>query len=413
MKISKIDALEVLDSRGNPTIMVEVFVGKSYGWAIVPSGASTGEFEAIELRDGDKTRFHGKGVLRAISNVKNIIAPHLVGKFNVTDQNAIDAAMIALDGTENKGKLGANAILGVSMACMYCAADVMGVSPYKYMAGAGKISLPVPMMNIINGGEHADNNLDVQEFMIIPHGHKTCADGIRMGAEVFHTLKKVLTERKLSTSVGDEGGFAPNLKSNREALELIMLAIKQSGYVAGKDFTLAMDVAASEFWCAKTKKYILEGKPLSSTQLIDYYEQLCREFSISSIEDGLDQNDWDGYVELTRRLEKSVQIVGDDFFCTNAKRLQRGIEMRACNAILIKLNQIGTVTETLQCIRMAQAAGFGVVISHRSGETEDTTISDLAVATNAGQIKTGSLSRTDRVAKYNRLIKIEKELLGG
>ncbi|MCL2570725.1 MAG: phosphopyruvate hydratase [Firmicutes bacterium] len=424
MKITKIDATEVIDSRGNPTVMCEVWADTNYGWAIVPSGASTGEFEALELRDKDKTRFHGKGVLKAIENINKIIAPHLVGKFDVTEQRKIDEAMIKLDGTENKARLGANAILGVSLACMYAAAQVKGKPPYKYLkclalgsqcsvcemdSTVGK-GLPLPMMNIINGGEHADNNLDIQEFMISPIGAKTCTDAIRMGSEVFHTLRSILKSRGLNTNVGDEGGFAPNLGSNREGLELCVEAIEKSGYKAGKDFKLTLDVAASEFYHAETQKYHMDGKELTTIQLIEYYEELCRDFPISSIEDGLDQNDWDGYVEMTKRLGKKIQIVGDDFFCTNMKRLSQGIKLGACNAILIKLNQIGSLTETLDCIKMAHDAGYKTVISHRSGESEDTTISDLAVAVMAGQIKTGSMSRTDRTAKYNRLIKIEKEL---
>ena len=413
MKITKIDALEVLDSRGNPTVMVEVWAGSAYGWAIVPSGASTGEFEAVELRDGDKTRYGGKGVLKAVANVRDVIAPALVGKVDVCDQAKIDEVMIKLDGTDNKAKLGANAILGVSMACVYAAADAKGQPPYRYMAdffGNADLVLPAPMMNIINGGEHADNNLCIQEFMIQPASHKTCADGIRMGAEVFHALKKILHSKGLSTSVGDEGGFAPNLGSNKEALELISQAIESAGYKLGKDFKLTLDVAASEFFDPETKTYKFEGRELTAEQLIEYYEKLCSEFPIVSIEDGLDHNDWDGYVELTKRLGKKVQIVGDDFFCTNVNRLSQGIGIGACNAILIKLNQIGSVTETLACIKMAHDAGYKTIISHRSGETEDTTIADLAVAVAAGQIKTGSLCRTDRVAKYNRLIKIESEL---
>ena len=418
--ITQIEAVEVLDSRGNPTIMVEVWAGEAYGWAIVPSGASTGEFEAVELRDGDKNRYHGKGVLNTVANVYKVIAPVLVNKFDVTAQVKIDEEMIKLDGTQNKSRLGANAILGVSLACMYAAADLQGVAPFEYIANMFGVDLsefggenirPCPMMNIINGGEHADNNLDIQEFMILPVSAKTLADSIRMGSEVFHTLKKVLKERNLSTSVGDEGGFAPSLSSNKQALELIVEAIERTGYKTGKDFVLTLDVAASEFWHEESRKYHFEGRQLTSEQMIDYYEELCKQFPISSIEDGLDQNDWDGYVSLTKRLGKKVQIVGDDVFCTNPVRLNQGIEIGACNAILVKLNQIGTLTETIACIKMARDAGYGIVISHRSGETEDTTIADLAVGVAAEQIKTGSLSRTDRVAKYNRLIRIEKQLL--
>ncbi|MCL2587379.1 MAG: phosphopyruvate hydratase [Firmicutes bacterium] len=412
MKITKIDATEVLDSRGNPTIMVDVWAGTHHGYAIVPSGASTGEFEALELRDGDKKRYNGKGVLKAIENVITKIAPVLVGRVDVTDYAEIDKIMLKLDGTENKSKLGANAILGVSLAAMYAGAQAKGIPPYEYMAemfGTVKpLIQPLPMMNIINGGEHADNNLDIQEFMVQPVSGKTVAEQIRMGAEVFRSLEKILKSRKLNTAVGDEGGFAPNLGSNKEGLELCVEAITKAGYVPGKDFKLTLDVAASEFY--RDGKYHFEGQELTTTQMIDYYEKLCKEFPISSIEDGLDQNDWDGYVAMTKRLGKSVQIVGDDFFCTNVKRLSKGIELGACNSILIKLNQIGSLTETLACIKMAHDAGYTAVISHRSGESEDTTIADLAVATNAGQIKTGSLSRTDRTAKYNRLIRIEKEL---
>ncbi|MCL2756140.1 MAG: phosphopyruvate hydratase [Firmicutes bacterium] len=412
MKITKIDATEVLDSRGNPTVMVEVWAGKGfYGWTIVPSGASTGEFEAVELRDGDKKRYHGKGVLKAVNNVNKVIAPALVG-MNVTKQTMIDKAMNKLDGTDNKSKLGANAILGVSLACMYAAAQARKQAPYEYMGklfGTEKMTYPMPMMNIINGGEHADNNLDIQEFMVLPVSATTVTDAIRMGSEVFHSLKKVLQEKGLNTAVGDEGGFAPNLGSNREGLEVIVEAVEKAGYKVGEDFKFTLDVAASEFYNPERRRYNFEGKELTSRQMIDYYEGLCKDFPIASIEDALDQNDWKGYVELTTRLGKRVQIVGDDFFCTNTKRLKKGIRMGACNAILVKLNQIGSLTETLACIKMAHDAGYATIISHRSGETEDTTISDLAVAVAAKQIKTGSLSRTDRTAKYNRLMRIEKD----
>ncbi|MCL2846436.1 MAG: phosphopyruvate hydratase [Firmicutes bacterium] len=414
MKISKITATEILDSRGNPTIMAEVWAGPHYGRAMVPSGASTGEFEAVELRDGDPKRYAGRGVLGAIDNIHTKIAPLLIGAYDVTDQSNIDNAMICLDDTPNKGLLGANAMLGVSMAVMYAGAASLGMQPFQYMAklaGTAGNKLPTPMMNILNGGEHADNNLDIQEFMILPLTAKTCADAIRMGAEVFHALRVILKERKLSVNVGDEGGFAPNLTSNREGLEVVIQAIERAGYKPGKDFGLTLDVAASEFYNAEDQKYHMDGRAFTTTELISYYEKLCRDFPIVSIEDGLDQNDWDGYVELTKRLGKKIQIVGDDFFCTNKKRLGQGVKLGACNSILIKLNQIGTVTETLECIRVAHHSGFTTVISHRSGETEDTTIADLAVAVCSGQIKTGSLSRSDRTAKYNRLIMIEK-LLG-
>ena len=423
MKITKIVATEVLDSRGNPTVACEVWAGESYGYAIVPSGASTGEYEAVELRDGDKGRFVGKGVLKAIANIEKVIAPALVGKFDVTAQADIDAAMIALDGTPNKAKLGANAILAVSLACMYAGAQAKKVAPFEYMANlykgkthktfgtsAGKWTMPLPMMNILNGGSHADNNVDIQEFMVLPVSAKSCTEAIRMGAEVFHSLKAVLKGKKLSTSVGDEGGFAPNLGSNREGFEVIVTAIEKAGYKVGTDFKFTIDAAASEFYCPDKKVYMFDGQEKTNIEMIEYYEKLAKDFPIASMEDVLDQNDWDGYVELTKRLGKNIQIVGDDFFCTNTERLSKGIDMKACNSILIKLNQIGSLTETLDCIKMAHEAGYTTVISHRSGETEDTTIADLAVATGAGQIKTGSLSRTDRVAKYNRLIKIEKQV---
>ena len=426
MKIAKIEATEVLDSRGNPTIRVDLWSDRGdYGWSIVPSGASTGEFEALELRDGDKNRYLGKGVQKAVNNINNIIAPALIGKFDVTEQTKIDNHMIQMDGTENKSKLGANAILGVSLAVSYAGAQAkgMGLQYYKYLGelygkgshaykGNDACLLPCPMMNIINGGAHADNNLDIQEFMVMPVGAKNLHEAVRMGAEVFHTLKKVLKEKGHVTSVGDEGGFAPNLKNNREGLEVIVSAIERAGYKPGKDIMLAVDVAASEFYQAETGKYFLAGenRTMTTEELINYYEQLVRDFPIVSIEDGLDQNDWEGYVTFTKKLGSKIQIVGDDFFVTNTTRLSKGISMKACNSILIKLNQIGSLTETLQCIKMAHDAGYTTVISHRSGESEDTTIADLSVAVNAGQIKTGSLSRTDRVAKYNRLIMIEKQL---
>lgn len=412
--IKSIHAMEILDSRGNPTIEVEVeTMSGAYGRAMVPSGASTGEYEAIELRDEDKSRYGGKGVLKAVSNVEKIIAPALVGKFSVTNQKEIDLAMIKLDGTENKAKLGANAILGVSLAVAHAAADFKGLPLFEYLGGASAKQIPTPMMNILNGGAHADNSVDFQEFMVMPVGAKTFREGLRMGAEIFHSLKKVLKENGYNTSVGDEGGFAPDLKSNREALELIMEAIKRAGYKAGSDVVLALDVASSEFFDKKTGKYVLEGEKRSFTtkELIAFFEELAREFPIISIEDGLDQNDWEGYKLFTDKMGKMVQLVGDDFFVTNTKRLARGIELGLCNSILIKVNQIGTLTETLEAIEMAKKAGYTCVISHRSGETEDVTIADIAVATNSGQIKTGSLSRSDRVAKYNRLLKIE-ELIG-
>ncbi|MDR0884480.1 MAG: phosphopyruvate hydratase [Oscillospiraceae bacterium] len=414
--IAKIQALEVLDSRGNPTIEVEVWTESgAYGRAMVPSGASTGEHEAIELRDGDKARYGGKGVLKAVQNVTDLIASALVGQYAVTDQLGIDRAMIALDGTENKGNLGANAILGVSLAVAHAAADYHDLPLYQYLGGFNAKQLPTPMMNILNGGSHADNSVDFQEFMIMPVGAKTFAEAIRTGAEVFHALKSVLAAQGKNTAVGDEGGFAPNLPSNRAALEVIVEAIKKAGYEPGKDVKIAMDVASSEFYDEASKKYVLkgEGRSLTADEMIDLYESFLNDFPIISIEDGLDENDWDGYKKLTDRLGKRVQLVGDDFFVTNTKRLAKGIELGLCNSILIKVNQIGSLTETFEAIEMAKRAGYTAVISHRSGETEDATIADIAVATNAGQIKTGSMSRTDRIAKYNRLLKIEAQLGAG
>lgn len=411
--ISRIEAIEILDSRGNPTIQVDVYAScGAHGRAMVPSGASTGEHEAVELRDGDKSRYLGKGVLKAVKNVNEKIAPALIGNFSVTDQVGVDSAMIALDGTENKGSLGANAILGVSMAVAYAAADYHDLPLYKYLGGVNAKQLPTPMMNIINGGSHADNSVDFQEFMIMPVGAPTFKEALRMGAEVFHALKKVLKDKGYNTAVGDEGGFAPDLKSNREGLEVIVEAIKKAGYKPGEDVKIAMDVASSEFYNPKTKKYDLagEGRSMTTDEMISFFEGLCSEFPIISIEDGLDQNDWAGYKLLTERLGGKVQLVGDDFFVTNTKRLARGIDEGLCNSILIKVNQIGTLTETFDAIEMAKRAGYTAVVSHRSGETEDTTIADIAVAMNAGQIKTGSLSRTDRIAKYNRLLNIEAEL---
>lgn len=411
--IKEISALEILDSRGNPTVEVEVVTESgAYGRAMVPSGASTGEHEAVELRDNDKSRYLGKGVLKAVDNVNNVIAPALIGKYSVTDQAEIDRVMIELDGTENKSKLGANAILGVSMAVAHAAADYHGLPLYKYLGGANAKQLPTPMMNILNGGSHADNSVDFQEFMIMPVGAPTFKEAIRMGAEVFHSLKKVLHDKGHNTAVGDEGGFAPNLASNREAVEVIIEAIKAAGYEPGKDVCIAMDVASSEFYNKETGKYDLkgEGKSLTSAEMIDFYEGLLNEFPIISIEDGLDENDWEGFKILTERLGSRLQLVGDDLFVTNTKRLAKGIEMGVANSILVKVNQIGTLTETLDAVEMAKRAGYTAVISHRSGETEDVTIADIAVALNAGQIKTGSMSRTDRIAKYNRLLKIESEL---
>lgn len=411
--IESVYAREVLDSRGNPTVEVEVILESgAEGRAIVPSGASTGAFEAVELRDGDKGRYLGKGVQNAVDNVNNIIAEELEG-MESTDQPGIDALLIELDGTHNKGKLGANAILGVSMAVARASAEELGLPLFQYIGGVNAKQLPVPMMNILNGGEHADNNVDVQEFMILPVGAPSFKEGLRMGAEVFHSLKKVLGEKGLACGVGDEGGFAPNLGSNREALELIVDAIAKAGYEPGKDVMLGLDVAATEMYNKETKKYVLagEGKELTAEEMVALYEDWANNFPIITIEDGLDEEDWDGWKVLTERLGDKLQLVGDDLFVTNTERLERGIEAGVANSILIKVNQIGTITETLDAIEMAKRAGYTAVISHRSGETEDTTIADLAVAVNAGQIKTGAPSRTDRVAKYNQLLRIE-EMVG-
>jgi enolase len=410
-KIKSVYAREVLDSRGNPTVEVEVLSESgAFGRASVPSGASTGVHEAVELRDGDKSRYLGLGVSKAVSNVNEIISKKIIG-MSIFDQREIDYTMIELDGTENKGKLGANAILGVSLAVAKCAANSVNLPLYKYIGGANAHTLPTPMMNIINGGAHADNNVDFQEFMIMPVNAPSFKEAIRMGAEVFHSLKKVLKGKGLNTAVGDEGGFAPNLASNEEAIQTILEAIEKAGYKPGEDVKLAMDVASSEFY--KDGKYTLPGennKSFTSKELVDFYVELCDKYPIISIEDGLDQDDWEGWDYLTEKLGKKVQLVGDDFFVTNTKRLQAGIERGVANSILIKVNQIGTLTETLEAIEMAQKANYTAVVSHRSGETEDTTIADIAVATNAGQIKTGSASRTDRIAKYNQLMRIEDEL---
>ena len=411
--ITDVYAREVLDSRGNPTIEVEVTTESgAFGRAIVPSGASTGIYEAVELRDGDKSRYLGKGVQNAVNNVNDIIAPEVVG-MDVTDQIGIDRLMIELDGTKNKSKLGANAILGVSMAAAHAAADFVGLPLYRYLGGFNAKVLPTPMMNIINGGEHADNNIDFQEFMIMPIGAKTFKEAIRMGAEVFHALKSVLSGMGLNTAVGDEGGFAPNLESNEAAIQVILEAIEKAGYKAGRDadIAIAMDVASSEFY--KDGKYVLAGeggKSFTSKELADFYKELCDKYPIISIEDGHDQDDWEGFAYATEILGDKVQLVGDDFFVTNTERLSEGIEKGITNSILVKVNQIGTLTESFEAIEMAQKAGYTAVVSHRSGETEDATIADIAVATNAGQIKTGSMSRTDRIAKYNQLLRIEDEL---
>ncbi len=406
-------AREVMDSRGNPTIEVEVTTESgAFGRAIVPSGASTGEREALELRDDDKTRFLGKGVLKAVDNVNDVICEALLG-MDVTRQNEIDALMIELDGTHDKSKLGANAILGVSMACARAAADFYGLPLYKYLGGFNAKELPVPMMNVINGGAHSDAKIDFQEYMIMPVGATSVKEAIRMGAETFHALKKVLKGRGQVTSVGDEGGFAPNLANNEEPLEVIVEAIKAAGYVPGKDIALAMDVAASEFYDVEKGVYTFKKSTKevkTSDEMIDYYEALVNKYPIVSIEDGLGERDWDGWKRLTDRLGKRVQIVGDDLFVTNPAILKEGIEKGIANSILIKVNQIGTLTETFDAMEMAKRNGYTTVVSHRSGESEDTTIADIAVAFNAGQIKTGSMSRTDRIAKYNQLIRIEDEL---
>ncbi|MFP7297311.1 phosphopyruvate hydratase [Neobacillus niacini] len=412
--IADVYAREVLDSRGNPTVEVEVFTESgAFGRALVPSGASTGEYEAVELRDGDKERYLGKGVLKAVDNVNEIIAPHLVGEeFSVLDQVSVDQALIELDGTENKGKLGANAILGVSMAVAHAAANYLDIPLYQYLGGFNSKQLPVPMMNIVNGGEHADNNVDIQEFMVMPVGAPNFREALRMGAEIFHSLKSVLKEKGLNTAVGDEGGFAPNLGSNEEALQTIVQAIEKAGYKPGEEVFLAMDAASSEFYNKEDGKYHLKGEGVvkTSAEMVDWYEDMSTKYPIISIEDGLDENDWEGHKLLTERLGKKVQLVGDDLFVTNTKKLSEGIEKGIGNSILIKVNQIGTLTETFDAIEMAKRAGYTAVISHRSGETEDNTIADIAVATNAGQIKTGAPSRTDRVAKYNQLLRIEDQL---
>ncbi|WP_020621090.1 phosphopyruvate hydratase [Paenibacillus daejeonensis] len=408
--ITDVYAREVLDSRGNPTVEVEVALesgGK--GRAIVPSGASTGAFEAVELRDGDKSRYLGKGVLKAVENVNTIIAPEIIG-LDSLDQVAIDRAMIELDGTPNKGKLGANAILAVSMAVARAAADALDVPLYTYLGGFNAKTLPVPMMNIVNGGEHADNNIDVQEFMVLPVGAESFKEALRIGAEIFHSLKAVLQEKGLNTAVGDEGGFAPNLGSNEEAITTIISAIERAGYKAGEDIYLGMDVASTEFF--KDGKYHLEGegRSFTSAEFVDYLAGLVDKYPIITIEDGIAEDDWEGWKLLTDKLGGKVQLVGDDLFVTNTERLSKGIEQGVGNSILVKVNQIGSLTETFDAIEMAKRASYTAVISHRSGESEDSTIADIAVATNAGQIKTGAPSRTDRVAKYNQLLRIEDQL---
>ncbi len=403
-------AREILDSRGNPTVEVDVTLEDgSFGRAAVPSGASTGAYEAVELRDGEADRFMGKGVMKAVTNVNTIIAPALLDS-NALDQVAIDQLMIEMDGTPNKGKLGANAILGVSLAVAKAAANYVGLPLYRYIGGVNAKELPVPMMNILNGGKHADNNVDIQEFMILPAGAASFAEAFRMGAEVFHNLKSVLKKKGYNTAVGDEGGFAPNLRSNEEALEVIVEAIHKAGYKPGEDVFLGLDVAATELY--KDGTYYLEGEGLTMTaeQMIGFYDKLISKYPVISIEDGLSEDDWEGWQKMTQALGKKIQIVGDDLFVTNTERVSKGLEMGVANSVLIKVNQIGTLTETLNTIEMAKRAGYTAVVSHRSGETEDATIADIVVGVNAGQIKTGAPSRTDRVAKYNQLLRIEEEL---
>ena len=408
--ITDVHAREILDSRGNPTVEVEVTLASgAFGRAAVPSGASTGVHEAVELRDGDDARYLGKGVLKACANVDAIIAPAICG-MDALDQAAVDRAMIQLDGTDNKGNLGANAILGVSMAVARAAADYLEMPLYRYLGGSNAKTMPVPMMNILNGGKHADNNVDIQEFMVMPVGAGSWSEALRMCAEVFHNLRSVLKGRGYSTTVGDEGGFAPDLRSNEEALECIVLAIEKAGYKPGDEVRIAMDPASSEMYNDGVYDLAGEGRKLTSAEMVDFYDDLCERYRIISIEDGLSEDDWEGWQSLTKRLGEKVQLVGDDLYVTNTERLAKGIKINASNAILIKLNQIGTITETMDAIEMAKKAGFTAVVSHRSGETEDTFIADLVVATNAGQIKTGAPSRTDRVAKYNQLLRIEEEL---
>jgi enolase len=411
LEIESVFAREILDSRGNPTIEVEVIAeGGFVGRAAVPSGASTGAFEAIELRDGDKERYMGKGVLKAVANVNEIIAPEIEG-MNVFDQVAIDKKMIGLDGTHNKGKLGANAILGVSLAVARAAAEALGISLYQYIGGVNAKTLPVPMMNILNGGKHADNSVNIQEFMIMPVGADSFRNALMMCSEVFHSLKKVLSSKGYSTAVGDEGGFAPDLESDEDAIRMILEAIKEAGYRAGEDFRIAIDAAATEMY-QEDGTYFFWKSDIRKTrdEMVDYWVDLVDKYPIISLEDGVAEEDWEGWKLLTQKLGKRIQLVGDDLFVTNTERLKKGIDLGVANSILIKVNQIGTLTETLEAIQMANRAGYTAVTSHRSGETEDTTIADIAVATNSGQIKTGAPSRTDRVAKYNQLLRIEEEL---
>ena len=410
MYIDEIHAREILDSRGNPTVEVEVYLEDgTMGRAAVPSGASTGAHEAVELRDGDKSRFLGKGTQQAVHNVNELIAPELVNR-PATEQVWIDRAMIDIDGTPNKGKLGANAILGVSLACAKAASESLGLPLYRYLGGTNGKDLPVPMMNILNGGKHADNTVDIQEFMIMPTGASCWAEALRMCAEVYHHLAKVLKSKGLSTAIGDEGGFAPNLKNSEETIEVILEAIKNAGYKPGEQFHIALDPASTEMY--KDGKYVFSGEGVTRTsaEMVDYYESLVNKYPIISIEDGMAEDDWDGWVELTKRIGDRVQLVGDDLYVTNTERLKKGIELGASNAILIKVNQIGSLTEAMEAIEMAKRAGWTAIVSHRSGETEDTFIADLVVATNAGQIKTGAPARTERVAKYNQLLRIEEDL---
>jgi enolase len=411
--ITHVIARQILDSRGNPTVEADVITDEgALGRAAVPSGASTGIHEAVELRDGDKKKYLGKGVLKAVGNINKQIAGALVG-FDVTEQAAIDAAMIALDGTPNKGKLGANALLAVSMAAAKAAAMESNLPLYRYIGGTNAKTLPVPMMNILNGGAHADNKIDFQEFMVMPVGAASFSEGLRWGTEIFHALKSVLKKKGYSTNVGDEGGFAPNIQSNEEAIETVLTAINAAGYKAGSQIVIAMDAANSELWDAKKKKYVFHkssGKQMSSEELARYWEKWCKQYPIASIEDGMAEDDWEGWAMLTKLVGNKVQLVGDDLFVTNVTRLQQGIDKSIANALLVKVNQIGTITETINAVSLAQHNGYNTIMSHRSGETEDTTIADLAVALNCGQIKTGSASRTDRIAKYNQLIRIEEGL---
>ena len=411
--ISEIFARQILDSRGNPTVEIDVLTDEgALGRAAVPSGASTGAHEAVEMRDGDKKKYVGKGVLKAVKNANDIISPALLG-YDVADQTGIDQMMIELDGTPNKAKLGANAILAVSMAVAKAAAEEAALPLYRYIGGTNAKVLPIPMMNILNGGAHADNKIDFQEFMVMPVGASTFSDGLRWGVEIFHALKSVLKKKGFSTNVGDEGGFAPNIQSNEEAIETVLTAIEAAGYKAGSQIMIAMDAANTELWDSKKKKYVFHkssGKEVSSDQLVKYWEKWVNQYPIASIEDGMAEDDWEGWANLTKAVGKKCQLVGDDLFVTNVTRLQTGIDKSIANGLLVKVNQIGTVTETINAVTLAQHNGYNTIMSHRSGETEDTTIADLAVALNCGQIKTGSASRTDRIAKYNQLIRIEEQL---